>query len=98
MEKQTILLIIDYAVRILIMIVGTYVLGLIRKYKLEKWVKIAVTAAEQMHDAGLIEVPKKDYVIEFINNKFKFGITEQELDNLIESAVKELNLIQRKNN
>lgn len=98
MEKQTILLIIDYAVRILIMIVGTYMLGLIRKYKLEKWVKIAVTAAEQMHDAGLIEVPKKDYVIEFINNKFKFGITEQELDNLIESAVKELNLIQRKNN
>lgn len=96
MEKETILLIVDYVVRILIVTIGTYALGLIRKYKLEKWVKIAVSAAEQIHQESGMGSIKKEYVVDFINNKFKFGITEKELDALIESAVKELNIIMYK--
>lgn len=96
MEKQTILLIVDYIIRILVVVIGTYGLGLIRKYKLEKWIKIAVSAAEQIYkETGMGNV-KKEYVLEFINSKFKFGITEEELETLIESAVKELNIVMQK--
>lgn len=54
------------------------------------WVRFAVNAAEQMQDAGLIKITKKNYVLEFIKSK-GFDITDQELDVLIEAAVKELN-------
>ena len=60
-------------------------------------VKIAVFAAEQMHDAGLLKIPKKGYVLEYINGK-GFDITEEDLNAMIEAAVKELNLEQMKLN
>lgn len=59
------------------------------------WVRFAVNAAEQVKDAGLISIPKKDYVLKFMKSK-GFKITDQEMDILIEAAVKELNIIQNK--
>lgn len=55
-----------------------------------KWVKIAVDAAEQMKKAGIITVPKKDYVLSFLKDK-GITITDQELNALIEAAVYEIN-------
>lgn len=55
-----------------------------------KWVEIAVAAAEQMQRAGIITVPKKDFVLAFLKDK-GVTITDQELDALIEAAVFEIN-------
>ncbi len=55
-----------------------------------KWVKIAVAAAEQMKEAGIITVPKKDFVTAFLKDK-GVTITDSELDALIEAAVYEIN-------
>lgn len=55
-----------------------------------KWVKIAVAAAEQMKEAGIITVPKKDFVIAFLKDR-GVTITDSELDALIEAAVYEIN-------
>jgi peroxiredoxin len=60
---------------------------------IESWVNIAVAAAEQMKAAGILTVPKKDYVLAFIKDK-GITITDQELDALIEAAVFELNKAQ----
>lgn len=58
----------------------------------EKWVTVAVTAAEQMKVAGLLPdgQQKKDYVLEFVKDK-GITITDEELDALIEAAVYEIN-------
>ncbi len=53
------------------------------------WVKMAVYAAEQMKDAGLIQVPKKDFVIEYLVS-IGINITPKDMDVLIEAAVTEL--------
>lgn len=54
------------------------------------WVQFAVEAAEQLDKAGLITIPKKEFVVTFLNEK-GFAITEEQLDVLIEAAVHELN-------
>ena len=57
---------------------------------IEKWVNIAVAAAEQMKVAGIITDDKKTYVVKFLKDK-GITITDEELDALIEAAVYELN-------
>lgn len=54
------------------------------------WVKIGVSAAEQMKDAGLINIPKKEYVIEFLVSR-GINLDLEQLDAMIESAVREMN-------
>lgn len=54
------------------------------------WVRIAVNAAEQMKDAGILRIPKKAYVLDFLNSK-GIQIDESQLNALIEAAVYELN-------
>lgn len=96
---------IDIIVKVLIPILGTiitYILVPFLKQKTTKeqreniynLVKIAVKAAEQMHDAGLINIPKKKYVINFLTSK-GINITIQDLDVMIEAAVQELNLAKK---
>lgn len=97
---------IDIIAKVIIPILGIIVTGLIIPFIMQRttreqrenlcfWVKVAVNAAEQLQDAGLISIPKKEYVLEFIRSK-GFNITEKELDVLIEAAVKELNIVQNK--
>lgn len=59
---------------------------------IEKWVTVAVTAAEQMKNAGLLppDQEKKDFVLEFIRDR-GITITDEELDALIEAATFEIN-------
>lgn len=58
------------------------------------WVTVAVSAAEQIYKAKGKGVEKKDYVIKFLGS-IGINITIQELDVLIEAAVKELNITQK---
>lgn len=99
---------VDIVVKIIIPILGAIVTYIIVPFIMQKtskeqrdnifmWVKIAVAAAEQMQEAGLIEIPKKEYVIEFIKDK-GFDITYEDLEIIVEAAVKELNLEQMKVN
>lgn len=54
------------------------------------WVKVAVTAAEQIYKEKGQGKFKKEYVVEFLNSK-GIKITPKQLDILIEAAVFELN-------
>lgn len=77
-------------------IISTFVLPYIKEKidadKLEKvksWVKIAVQAAEMIYTESGMGKDKKNYVLQFLNEK---GITMDydSINNLIESAVLEL--------
>lgn len=58
------------------------------------WVKVAVSAAEQIFNEKGKGAEKKEYVVEFLTQQ-GVRISMEELDVLIESAVKELNLAQQ---
>jgi hypothetical protein len=60
------------------------------------WVRVAVSAAEQIYKEKGKGVEKKEYVVKFLGS-MGINSTIQELDALIEAAVKELNLIQQNN-
>lgn len=96
---------IDIITKVIIPILGTILTYLIvplikqkttkeQRENIYNLVKIAVKAAEQMHDAGLINIPKKEYVINFLTRK-GINITIQDLDVMIEAAVQELNLAKK---
>jgi len=97
---------IDVIVKVIIPILGaiiTYLIVPFIKQKTTKeqreniyfWVKVAVQAAEMIYkEKGQGEL-KKEYVVDFLTSK-GIKITIEELDVLIEAAVKELNIIQEK--
>lgn len=87
--ENWLLVAIEYLVRAIVVVLGTYVFAYIRKYKLEKWVKIAVQAAEMIYKGSGLGEQKKQDVINFITSKFK--VSKEELDRLIEAAVFEMN-------
>ena len=97
---------LDIIIKVIIPILGAIVTYMIVPFIMQKtskeqrdnimfWVKVAVNAAEQMKEAGLIEMPKKEHVIEFIKSK-GFDITYEDLENMIEAAVKELKIEQER--
>lgn len=96
---------IDIITKVIIPILGTILTYLIvplikqkttkeQRENIYNLVKIAVQAAEQMADAGLINIPKKEYVINFLTEQ-GINITIQDLDAMIEAAVYELNLAKK---
>ena len=58
------------------------------------WVSVAVSAAEQIFNERGMGAEKKKFVVEFLVEK-GIKVSLEELDVLIESAVKELNLVQQ---
>lgn len=61
--------------------------------KLKEWAKIAVEAAEMIYKTAGSGMVKKSYVIEFLKGiieKSKLIVSDEELNNLIESAVLEM--------
>ena len=97
---------IDIIVKVVIPILGaiiTYILVPFFKSKTTKqqreniyfWVRVAVQAAEMIYREKGQGMLKKEYVVKFLTSK-GIGITTEELDVLIEAAVKELNIIQEK--
>lgn len=97
---------IEIIIKIIIPILGaiiTYLIVPLIKQKTTKeqreniyfWVRVAVQAAEMIFNEKGKGKDKKQYVIDFLTSK-GINITMQELDVLIEAAVKELNIIQDK--
>lgn len=58
------------------------------------WVNIAVEAAEMIYTGSGRGGEKKEYVMNFLNNK-GFSLNSNEIDTLIESAVLELKQAQK---
>lgn len=91
---------------VLIPVIGTiltsYIIPLIKEWigneklaKYEEWASMAVRAAEMMWTESGMGENKKAYVVKFLTdmfNKDKVVITEQQIEILIESAVKQLKL------
>ncbi len=97
---------IDIIVKVIIPILGailTYlIVPFIKSKTTEKqrdnakfWVQVAVGAAEQIYREKGQGKLKKEYVVDFLTSKC-IDITMEELDILIEAAVKELNMIKDK--
>ena len=94
-------MIIELVITTLFAVIGLYLLPAIKEKigadkfnKIVEYVGYAVNAAEQIYkEAGLGE-KKKEYVLSFVNEmlgKLNYSITEEELNILIESAVKDMN-------
>ena len=71
-----------------LIIVASYLVKNFRDDNVIKWVKIAVNAAEQIYASGQGQ-EKFAYVVAWASKKF--NISEDDLKNLIESAVYEIN-------
>lgn len=97
---------VDLIVKIIIPILGAiltyFLIPLVKSNTTEKqredvyfWVKMAVQSAEMIFAEKGQGKLKKEYVLEFLNNR-GVDITAYELDVLIEAAVKELNIVMGK--
>lgn len=95
---QIILIIIPVLCTILTAYIIPYIkakIGTENLSKYEYWVNIAVKAAEMIWTETGHGTDKKQYVIEFMNNMFnskKTIITEEQINLLIESAVKNMKI------
>jgi hypothetical protein len=95
MNREIVLLLVEFLIRLAVLIIVPLAYKLLKKYNLEKAVKEAVWAAEQLLKKNDPTGEKrKKFVEEYILEKFK--IHKEELDVLIEAAVKQLNIIQEK--
>lgn len=59
---------------------------------IEYWIRVAVEGAEQIFTEPNSGAKKKEYVLNFINDKFKLKLSKEQLDLLIEKLVFEMNL------
>lgn len=82
-------LILGIIIPFILLIAAGYLMLNHRDDNVMKWVTIAVKAAEQIYKESGKGKEKFEYVSKWISEKFK--ISEEDLKNLIESAVFELN-------
>lgn len=82
-------IILGVVVPFILLVVAGYLIKTYRSDDVIKYVKIAVSAAEQIYNQSGMGKEKFEYVKTWIADKFK--ISETDLKNLIESAVYELN-------
>lgn len=94
----------------LIPVIGTiltvYIIPLIKEKigneklaKYEYWASMAVNCAEMIFKEQGMGADKKEYVVNFLNdmfNKKKVVITKEQIEILVESAVKEMKLSENK--
>lgn len=84
-------IILGYILPLILLVVVGYLVRVYRSDEVVKWVRVAVKAAEQIYIGSGQGKEKFAYVSEWISKKFK--ISEEDLKNIIESAVYELNNI-----
>lgn len=82
-------IILGYVLPFVLLVVAGYLIKHYRDDRVVKYVGIAVKAAEQIFKEKGLGKEKLEYVKKWVSNKFK--ISEEDLTNLIESAVYELN-------
>ena len=105
MSNELIKYIVEGIIAIVLILVSTYLIPLIKNKigedkfnEVATWVKFAVLKAEQVLTAETGE-QKKEYVLSFIDELLEennIDISAEQLDVLIESAVKEMNIAQNK--
>ncbi len=94
MNREIVLLLVEFLIRLAVLIIVPLAYKLLKKYNLEKAVKEAVWAAEQLLKKNDPTGEKRKYFVKtYILDRFK--ISEEELDVLIEAAVRQLNIIQK---
>ncbi len=86
---MTINILLGVILPFIMIIVSLYLVKVYRDDNVVKWVNIAVRAAEQIYREHGQGSEKYKYVKEWIINKF--NISEEDIKNIIESAVYELN-------
>ena len=86
---MTLNIILGVIVPFILLVVAGYLMKTYRSDDVIKYVKIAVSAAEQIYNQSGMGKEKFEYVKNWISEKF--NISETDLKNLIESAVYELN-------
>ena len=74
---------------VILFVVASYLIKTYRDDNVIKWVKIAVKAAEQIYNESGMGKEKFEYVKRWVQSKFH--ISEEDLKNIIESAVYQLN-------
>lgn len=84
-----ILVILTYISKIMAIILFGVTIKFIRKYSLERWIKILVNTAEQIYQE-LDGAERLAWVKDQVSNKYK--IDPEELDILIEAFVNEINI------
>jgi len=93
-NREIVLLLVEFLIRLAVLIIVPLAYKLLKKYNLEKAVKEAVWAAEQLLKKNDPTGEKRKYFVKtYILDRFK--ISEEELDVLIEAAVRQLNIIQK---
>ena len=99
--EENMMLILEYVVRILIIVGGGFVVKFVKdkinENQLEQfkgWTIIAVKAAEMIYQEKGTGQLKKEYVVDFLQEKlndwFFFELSADQLDTLIEAVVYEL--------
>ena len=94
-DRETILYIADIVIRGLAVMLFVGLWHFIRKYNIEKWVMLAVKAAEQIYKMPGMGEEKKKWVLDFLAGRIRW-ITAEELDAFIEAAVLEINRFKNK--
>ena len=94
MNREIVLLLVEFLIRLAVLIIVPLAYKLLKKYNLEKAVKEAVWAAEQLLKKNDPTGEKRKYFVK-TNILDRFKISEEELDVLIEAAVRQLNIIQK---
>lgn len=99
---RVVLGLVSILVTIITYIVVPYIkekLGNEKLAKYEYWVSMAVGAAEMIFKEQGMGKAKKEYVVNFLDNMFnedEIVITEEQLEILVESAVKQMKLDEEK--
>ena len=93
MNREVILLILEFVIRLFVIVAIPMLYKFIKDHKLDKATRDAVWAAEQLLKKNDPTGEKRRAFVEkYVLNKF--NISEEELEVLRESFVKELNLLQ----
>lgn len=96
--------IVEVAVKALVAALVAYVIPVAKRWAesimATKWAQTAVQAAQQIQDIrNLDNKGKKDYAIKELSailGKYKITITDEQIEMLIESAVKQMKIEQEK--
>ena len=96
--------IVEVAVKALAAALIAYVIPVVKRWAesimATKWAQTAVQAAQQIQDIRNLDNPgKKQYAVKELSEileKFKITITDEQIEMLIESAVKQMKIEQEK--
>lgn len=81
--------IVQFALTLVLGLFTYYAVPWIKEKRLESWIKIGCSAAEQIYKAGH-GAEKKDYVLDFLASK-GIKVDNAAVDNMIEAFVFEMN-------